>query len=284
MKKILLITLTLSLLSTMVVSADEEATNVEPVLYEEVTIDGIPVPVLFEETEEVVPVLIETEESVTEPQPELIMDGGALPIFTNDRNAAFGKCAVTIEETNVDFDVEVMVLDGVVYLPLRFCAENLGYEVTWNSETESVDLIKGAKFTTVYIGKNSYFKNRMAPGELSGPPFVTEGRTLVPIEFFYTILEESFVIDSNTVVFNNDMMAIHSGYIQSVEYDETGNVKITISYNEVSEGMEDLTIIHTNSYFTVYQKELEEGLFVKVLASPVMAMSIPGQTSGYVIY
>ena len=73
---------------------------------------------------------------------------------------------------------------GIIMVPLRITAEALGYEVTWKGETNSVDLSRGAQFTTITIDKNSYFFAKMAPVSLDQAPEIINSRTYVPIEFF----------------------------------------------------------------------------------------------------
>lgn len=290
MKRLLVLTLMMALLTSVAVSAEEttetvETTNVAvPTLYNaEEAEETTAVPTLYNEEEAdsttAVPTLINEEVEA------IAVDGGVMPeLYGNEKNQLFvdGKVFVGTEE--VVFDQGSMVKDGVAYLPLRHTLEALGFTVSWDDSDKSIEVIRGVQYTKLYLDRNYYTKNKMAPVELSGAPFATNGRTLVPVEFFYLILDESFEIKSNEVHFNSDMMAIHSGYVQSIETDETGGVKIIISTKEVSEELYDQTYIHTNANFTIYQKDIIEGEFVNVLASPVMAMSIPGQTGGFVIY
>lgn len=265
MKKLIVLILMMALLTSVTVTANE----VVPTLYKE------------EVSEEAVPVLISEIETTS----EVITDGGIMPeLIGNKKNSLFENGKVFVGTEEVVFDQGPMVKDGVVYLPLRYTLETLGFTVTWNNEERSIDVMKGARFTKLYLNRNYYSKNKMTPIELSGAPFAANGRTLVPVEFFYLILEESIRVENNEIHFNSDMMAIHSGYVQSIETDETGGIKIIISSKEVSEELYDQTYIHTNAMFTIYQKDIEEGEFINVLASPIMAMSIPGQTAGFVIY
>ncbi len=162
-----------------------------------------PKQVMHKEEVSAVPVLYSDEEESAEPVliSEEIMDHGIAPeLIGAMRNAGFSGCAVKVLEEEIDFDTKSQVKDGVLYLPLRHTLEKLGYEIVWNQENRSIDIIDGAGFTTVYLGKNFYFKNKMAPIELSGAPYVTMGRTMVPVEFFWLILDESMVIDSNDVI------------------------------------------------------------------------------------
>jgi len=59
---------------------------------------------------------------------------------------------------------------------------------------------------------------------------------------------------------------------------------LTLTTDPSSEDIMFQTIIHTSEAYTLYQKEIVEGDYVKVVGSQVMTMSIPGQTSGYIIY
>lgn len=46
-------------------------------------------------------------------------------------------------------------------LPLRAVTESLGFKLTWNQETLSVDLLKGNVFTSVKTGEDRYNINKM---------------------------------------------------------------------------------------------------------------------------
>jgi len=286
MKRLLALTLMMALLTSVVVSAEEtgdtvETTNVAvPTLYnEEADTSALPTLINEEEDTSALPTLINEEVDAT------MVDGGIMPeLIGNEKNQLFSEGKVLVGTEEVVFDQGSMVKEGVLYLPLRHTLEALGFTVSWDASDKSIEVMNGARYTKLYIDRNYYTKNKMAPVELSGAPFVSNGRTLVPLEFFYLILDESFEVESNEVHFNSDMMAIHSGYIQSIETDETGGVKIVISTKEVSEELYDQTYIHTNANFTVYQKDIVVGDFINVLTSPIMAMSMPGQTGGFVIY
>lgn len=181
-------------------------------------------------------------------------------------------------------DVEVQMIDGKVMIPLRATLEAMGYQVTWNPETRGVEILKGAQWTAIYIGKNAYFRNRMAAHELSAAPVIVNSRTLVPVEFFADIIGKSITVDSQKVEFNDFEAVIHSGYVKSIMMDETGAKTLTLTSDLESDSIELQTIIHTNNVFTFFQADVAEGDYVNVVSSMVMTMSIPGQTSGYVVY
>lgn len=194
-----------------------------------------------------------------------------------------GETATYNGET-IEADVAIQKVDGVTMVPLRATLEAMGYTVTWNNETKSVEISKGAQWTSVTVGKNYYFKNRMAPVELSAAPVIVDNRTLVPVEFFTAMLGKGITVDSQNINFSDFESPIHSGYVKEIRTDETGTVSYTLTSDYESDSIELQVIIHTSDAFTFVQRDVKEGDFVNVVSSMIMTMSIPGQTSGYVIY
>lgn len=196
--------------------------------------------------------------------------------------------SVTIS-TIVDDEVDLLmnkpvVEDGILMLPLAESLRNLGYEVKWNSETAHVDIMKGAQWTSLKGGLNAYTKNRMAPMALSAAPTYIEGVTYVPAEFFSKILDLSFTVDSGNITLREGLMAIHEGFVKDISYDETGGMTITLTTVKGSEEISDWTIIHTSKAFTYYQKKVKVDEWVSAVSPAMMTMSLPGQTSAYIIY
>ena len=181
-------------------------------------------------------------------------------------------------------DVDVQVVDGKVMVPLRAVAEALGYTVTWNNETRSVEISQGAQWTSIAIGENAYFRNRMASHELSSAPVIVDNRTLVPVEFFADILGRYISVENKKLNFTDMESIVHSGYVKSISYDETGMKTLTLTSDYESDNFELQVIIHTADAYSFYQKEVSEGDYVNVASSMIMTMSMPGQTSGYIVY
>lgn len=181
-------------------------------------------------------------------------------------------------------DVKVQLIDGVVMVPLRSTLEKLGFTVNWNSETKSIEIFKGAQWTSITIGNNAYFKNKMAPHALSAAPVIVTNRTLVPAEFFAEILSRSIQVENNQLVLSDDEAVIQEGFVKSITVDATGTKTITLTSDMTSDSFEIQTIIHTTESTTFFQKEIKEGDYVQVVASMIMTMSLPGQTSGYIVY
>ncbi|GAG76523.1 unnamed protein product, partial [marine sediment metagenome] len=72
-------------------------------------------------------------------------------------------------------DVAPKIINNRTMVPVRFIAENLGAEVTWNVETREVTIELDGQKMSMVIDK------QMA--EFDTPPMILEGRTLVPVRY-----------------------------------------------------------------------------------------------------
>ncbi|MDH8679004.1 stalk domain-containing protein [Fusibacter bizertensis] len=200
------------------------------------------------------------------------------------QNQAIG---VIFNELPIAFDIKPQVIDGKLMVPLKATAEKLGYSISWNASSRSIELIKGAQFTTLTIDKNSYIKNKIAPFELSTSPVIINGRTLIPAEFFNEVLGLVFHFENNNLIFDKiesvnveEMLITHYGYVKSIEYTETG-VRYSLSNSKDEEVQ---LVISTSSNFTIFQREVAEGDMIHVVSYPIMLLSYPGQTSGSIVW
>ncbi|MCR8631326.1 copper amine oxidase N-terminal domain-containing protein [Paenibacillus radicis (ex Xue et al. 2023)] len=85
-------------------------------------------------------------------------------------------------------------------LPLRAVSEALGYTITWNADTQSVDLTKGAVWSGIYIGKDNFSFGKMATVQLGAAPELKDEVTFVPFTFFSDILKLKAQIDETGVI------------------------------------------------------------------------------------
>ncbi len=181
-------------------------------------------------------------------------------------------------------DHSLKIIDGKTMVPLASVLKVLDYKITWNAETRSVDVQKGPQWTSVKIGQNAYFKNKMAPEPLSSAPVIVEGYTYVPAEFLVEILGLGIQIESGSLKITDFESAIHSGFITNIDYDVTGGQTITIAQNKDEKDFAKTVVIHTSKAYTYYNTDIEVGNFVRVVSPMMMTMSLPPQTSGYIIY
>ena len=224
-----------------------------------------------------VPVHVYGEETIT---PVLISQPAAEEESEKDE---IEKIDVYFGETEIRYDVKAKLINGITYIPLRFTLEEMGYTVNWIEMERSVEVYKGAQWTKLYIDKNSYTKNRMAPVQLSSAPVIINGRTMVPAEFYHEILNLVFSYEEEKFMFiDNDMdtLITHRGYLKKISnFDNSAKYYLADNNDgEVS------LIINISRKNTLIQNDISEGDIIKVISPPVMALSYPGQTQGIIVY
>lgn len=192
------------------------------------------------------------------------------------------ETAMYYGEEKIELDTKPQEIEGVYMLPVAETLRALGYEVTWNSSLKSIEISKGAQWTAIRVGENVYSKNKMAPEALSSAPVIVNDRTMVPAEFFTKILNIGLTIEKNTIVLNDYEMAIYKGYVKEI----VTNEKNVTSYHIVFESTNDMAdvIVHTTADETFIQGDIKVGDEVTAITSMMTTMSIPPQTSGYIIY
>jgi len=205
-----------------------------------------------------------------------IMDG-AIEIDNENRKVLYKDAEIKGLNTLVE-------VDGVTMFPLSSTLKALGYDVAWNSENRTVEIKKGAQWTSIKIGENAYFKNRMAARPLSAAPAIIEGATYVPVEFLVEILGLGIQVESGTLILSDYEAVVHAGYVTDIQYDETGTKTITISSEKDSDDYMNMTVVHTSEAYTYYNTEVEVGAFIRIASPMMMTMSLPPQTSGYIVY
>ena len=85
-------------------------------------------------------------------------------------------------------DELIKEIDKVTMIPLRLVGESLGYEVTWNQETKTAELVREAQWTAVTIGEDKYNFAKMLV-ELGTAPVIIDSKTYVPLNFAEEILK-----------------------------------------------------------------------------------------------
>lgn len=121
----------------------------------------------------------------------------SIPAVINPTNVIYvkGEVPVETEPTVVEKFSEVMaekgltylVIDDVTYVPIRVIAENLGYTVDWDNDTQGVMLTKENRSYTMNIDSDIYGVNK-AIAKFSMPKLI-QGSTYVPVEFIEEIMQ-----------------------------------------------------------------------------------------------
>lgn len=76
----------------------------------------------------------------------------------------------------------------VVMIPLRQVTEALAYKVAWNGEKKSIELSKGAQWTSMKLGEDNYSYAKMLV-KLGTAPEIKNECTYVPLDFISKILK-----------------------------------------------------------------------------------------------
>lgn len=150
-------------------------------------------------------------EKLNEEMPILIS-----PISTLDKE--IDKLIINGNEIELN-DLKIWTQKEQIMVPLRLICEELGFEVTWNNEDETVYLDNDEICTTLSIGVDSYYKkSSKAMGltqsfEFGVAPVVVDGSTYVPVQLFSLLYSNNDVIvikDTTLSISNNDKIQIPS--------------------------------------------------------------------------
>ncbi len=94
-----------------------------------------------------------------------------------------------------ELEMQPVVKNDTTFLPLRFVAEEIiGAAVNFNEADRTIDIIKGDTSVRLNLDTGQAVVNN-EPVEISQPPFLEQGRTLVPLRF----MAENLAM---TIVFN----------------------------------------------------------------------------------
>lgn len=161
LKKILLLLLTAALLITPFTSAADEGAYVF-LDGEEVSISGVAA--YFDTDIGIIMAPIGLFSNELGASVDYDIETGTVVISREDATLTFtvDDTAAKLNSRNVTLDTPPVLKDGEVYVPLRFAAENLGYELAWDSDEKRVDI------TTVYDYELGITREKMT--EIYGAP------------------------------------------------------------------------------------------------------------------
>ena len=105
--------------------------------------------------------------------------------------------AVLLNNSFVDFDVAPRVDGGVPMTPFRHLIEKAGGDVTWSSDSKTVNAKTDASSIWLKIGDTNAKLNDMVVS-LEMAPYIDHGRTIVPLSFFRDALKVNIDFDKST--------------------------------------------------------------------------------------
>ena len=127
------------------------------------------------------------------------------------------------ENVNIYYNEDLLKVDMLVkeqnditMIQLRPILENAGYKIKWNKDNKSIEIMKNSFWTSINIGSNNYFRNKMAPWELSCAPVIIENKSYVPIEFLSDIIGLSIQIKDRNIYLAEDELSTQEGFIQEI--------------------------------------------------------------------
>ena len=93
---------------------------------------------------------------------------------------------VILNGKQIEFDVLPQTVNDRTMVPMRKIFEELGAKVEWIEDTQMILASKDSKFVLMQIGKPAMIIKDFKIGseeriELDSEPFITDGRTLVPV-------------------------------------------------------------------------------------------------------
>lgn len=90
---------------------------------------------------------------------------------------------VTLDGEALSFDVEPVIIDGRVMVPMRTIFEALGFSVDWDAEISTVKALRDDRAIVITIDENYLFviTDKLNVTELDVPARLIDSRTLVPV-------------------------------------------------------------------------------------------------------
>ncbi len=168
-------------------------------------------------------------------------------------------------------------------IPVRDVAESLGYTLTWNDKTRSLELTKGNRWSSITIGQDRYNFAKMNIS-LGTAPLIHEEKTYVPLAFISDVLKEDVVVNDTlhiTITEKQDVDSVtKAGTITSLTLNDDGG---RIGLNGFGYGMNlnitDKTEIVGSNQEKLKPADLKLGMSIEVVPDKFQTMSIPPMTN-----
>ncbi len=120
----------------------------------------------------------------------LITVMSVMSVFANTEGKYNGKIDVNINGTYLDFDVDPIMQNNRVMVPMRKIFESLGATVEWNDSSKTITAKKDGKLIKLTIGSNQMLVNNNSI-YLDAPATIVKSRALVPVRAVSEALEAS---------------------------------------------------------------------------------------------
>ncbi|OAB34837.1 copper amine oxidase [Paenibacillus macquariensis subsp. defensor] len=126
--------------------------------------------------------------------------------------------AIYLDDRKLQLEVEPLLVNDTVLVPMRELFEAQGAKVTWNSDTHTVKATKGDMVLTYRIGERTAYKNGQSLS-LNVPGQMSSGYTMMPLRFVSEALDSivKWDADNRTVrIFSTATIAFDTKILYGV--------------------------------------------------------------------
>jgi hypothetical protein len=117
--------------------------------------------------------------------------------LTTEIKVVIGQKKAWIDGNATALDVAPIINNNRTMVPVRFIGERFGAKFAWDETTRKVTYTLDSLTIELYIDKKTA-RVRGKEVTLDAPPFIVEGRTMVPLRFVGEYMEASFEWDGVT--------------------------------------------------------------------------------------
>ena len=156
----------------------------------------------------------------------------SIPVFASN------QVDVVLDGELLNFDVPAQIIDGRTMVPVRAILENLGMDVTWSEDTQTVTASKKGVIIALTINDTKVKRNTIEQ-IIDVPAQIIDGRTLVPVRFVSEFAGATVEWDGAT----------RTVYIKS-----TDSIKY-VDWNETYEYWGEMDGSVVSGYGILYRKE-----------------------------
>ena len=164
---------------------------------------------------------------------------------------AFANINITVDNKNLASDVPPVIIEGRTLVPVRAIFEELGADVEWNADTQTVTATKDSLNVVLQINNTSASIN----GEtktLDVPAQIVDGRTMVPARFVTESMgcNVGWNADTQTVTISTDGSSVEQPTNNSTPVTNTENTTNANNTTATNENTGNTTNAERKVYVT----------------------------------
>lgn len=176
---------------------------------------------------------------------------------------------------------------GEKMIPLRGICEELGFEVNWQEESRTIEIVKLPIYITCSPDFDGYAFSKMAHQPLGKAPVLVEGTTYVPTGFVSEILGGTIdTSDDIKITYGEEVQqeneSVQEAPVASVYATEISEDSLTVMdfvYGEVIVNVTEDTQIVNSEGKAVKLADIDTSMQLNVTYGETMTMSLPPMTT-----